>query len=322
MITPEYASLYQHLVQQGQSDLAQTLKQHLDFLLDTGRHGDWHKWALAVQQLPELQQIEAQLQNPACGLKAHCHEPELLREGLLQLHPWRKGPFQIADVVVDAEWRSDWKWQRIEPLLPDLQGQHIIDIGSGNGYYLLRMLGLGAASVLGVDPSPLTCWQFESIKRYLPELAGWVFPAGIEQLPPGLEYFDMAFSMGVLYHRKSPIDHLQELAGLVKSGGYLLLETLIIEGDEQQVLVPKGRYARMRNVWFIPSTAALSLWLQRCGWRVVAVGEEYPTLPEEQRSTEWMRFESLPQCLNADNPELTVEGYPAPKRVAILAQKA
>ena len=31
------------------------------------------------------------------------------------LHPWRKGPFQIAEHEIDAEWRSDQKWDRIAP---------------------------------------------------------------------------------------------------------------------------------------------------------------------------------------------------------------
>jgi tRNA (mo5U34)-methyltransferase len=45
------------------------------------------------------------------------------------------------------------------------------------------------------------------------------------------------------------------------------------------------------------------------------------TTTDEQRSTPWMRFESLAQCLDPDNPELTVEGYPAPLRAVVLATR-
>lgn len=33
--------------------------------------------------------------------------------------------------------------------------------------------------------------------------------------------------------------------------GELVLETLVVEGDENTVLVPGDRYAQMRNVYFI-----------------------------------------------------------------------
>jgi len=320
-MAPDYDSLFTHLHNLGLHDLQQKLAAHLQQLLSSKRHGDWPKWSAAVANLPEIESAQAQLQGHSVGIHGTCRHRDKLLSGLQQLHPWRKGPFQWSDVNVDAEWRSDLKWQRIAPLLPDLSDKQIIDIGCGNGYYLLRMLGAGAHSVLGIDPSPLTCWQFEAIKRYAPELPGWVFPAGIEHLPPRLEHFDLAFSMGVLYHRKSPLEHFQELAELLRPGGQLLLETLVIAGDEQQVLVPKGRYARMRNVWFLPSTAALTAWMERLGWQIESVSEPALTTLEEQRATEWMHFESLAQCLNPDNPAQTVEGYPAPTRVAVLAKR-
>ena len=56
--------------------------------------------------------------------------------------------------------------------------------------------------------------------------------------------------MGVLYHRRSPIDHLLELKGCLQTGGELVLETLVIDGGLGEVLVPENRYAKMRNVWF------------------------------------------------------------------------
>ncbi|PMC22346.1 tRNA 5-methoxyuridine(34)/uridine 5-oxyacetic acid(34) synthase CmoB, partial [Klebsiella aerogenes] len=44
--------------------------------------------------------------------------------------------------------------------------------------------------------------------------------------------------MGVLYHRRSPLDHLWQLKDQLAPGGELVLETLVIEGDENTVLVP------------------------------------------------------------------------------------
>ena len=53
--------------------------------------------------------------------------------------------------------------------------------------------------------------------------------------------------MGVLYHRKDPINHLEHLKRWVKPGGQLVLETLVVDGDETTCLVPPDRYARMNN---------------------------------------------------------------------------
>ena len=36
-----------------------------------------------------------------------------LRNSLKELMPWRKGPFHLLGIDIDAEWRSDLKWQRL-----------------------------------------------------------------------------------------------------------------------------------------------------------------------------------------------------------------
>jgi tRNA (mo5U34)-methyltransferase len=127
--------------------------------------------------------------------------------------------------------------------------------------------------------------------------------------------------MGVLYHRRSPLDHLYQLKSFLRQGGELCLETLVIEGPAGHLLLPQERYARMRNVWFIPTAAELLLWLQRCGFVNARVVDETDTSVDEQRSTEWMQFESLQQSLDSTNPALTVEGLPAPRRAVLIANK-
>ena len=41
---------------------------------------------------------------------------------------------------------------------------------------------------------------------------------------------------------------------------------------------------------------------------------------EEQRATEWMRFNSLKDFLDPDDVNKTAEGYPAPLRAVIVAE--
>ncbi len=311
--------LFEYLRAHGQRAWADWLEaQSPDWLR---RHGDYGRWSAALEALPEIDRVEADFDSPAVTLRGRCVEEEALHGALQGLIPWRKGPFQIAGVHVDSEWRSDLKWNRVLPELGSLERRRVLDVGCGNGYYAWRMLAQNPEFVLGIEPSVLFNLQFLALQKYLqrPDIA--LLPLGVEDMPADLEWFDTVFSMGVLYHRKSPIDHLYQLKSFLKSGGELCLETLVIEGGRGQLLLPQGRYARMRNVWFIPSSAELLVWLERCGFTDARVAYEAPTDVEEQRSTDWMRFESLAECLQPENPRLTVEGLPAPRRAVLIAHK-
>ncbi len=128
----------------------------------------------------------------------------------------------------------------------------------------------GAAAKHGhpaTHPLALNVLQFQLIKKLYGSAPVYVLPLGIEALHSGMQCFDTVFSMGVLYHRRSPIDHLLELRECLHADGELVLETLIIEGGKGEVLVPEARYAKMRNVWFIPSVDTLLTWLHRCGFK-------------------------------------------------------
>lgn len=293
-------------------------------------HGDWPRWQQAIDALPALGPGEvgcsegavALVPDSALGASAYAHLEACLRA----LHPWRKGPYRIGDLYLDSEWRSDWKWDRLSPHLAPLQGRVVLDVGCGNGYHCWRLALAGARAVLGIDPTALFLAQYLAIRRLLspmaPRLAQAVrlLPLGIEAVPPALACFDTVLSMGVLYHRRSPIDHLLALRGALRPGGELVLETLVIDGGPQQLLVPAGRYAKMRNVWFIPSPPMLENWLRRCGFSRVRTVDVTPTLGAEQRSTRWMTFESLADFLDPADSSVTVEGHPAPLRAVILAE--
>lgn len=315
-----HEALFEYLRSHGQNQWAQQLESASAHWLVA--HGDYARWSAALDRLPALEDIHAEFETAAITIDAHCADSEALREALRALMPWRKGPYRIADVFIDCEWRSDFKWQRVEPHLATLSGRRILDIGCGNGYHCWRALAHSPALVLGVEPSVLFNLQFQALQRYLQRSEIDMLPIGVEDIPADLNWFDTVFSMGVLYHRRSPLDHLYQLKGFLRSGGELCLETLVIEGGAGQLLLPRERYARMRNVWFIPSSAELLRWLERCGFVNARVVDEGDTSTDEQRSTEWMQFESLRQSLDSDNPGLTVEGLPAPRRAVVLANKA
>ncbi|AOE86852.1 tRNA 5-methoxyuridine(34)/uridine 5-oxyacetic acid(34) synthase CmoB [Pseudomonas sp. TCU-HL1] len=318
--TLDLDALQQRLAGTPLQDWAADLPAQLDAKLSVG-HGDLERWSAAVNALPSLQPQHVELEQRFL-LDAPCDDATRasVKSALQGLIPWRKGPFELFGVHVDTEWRSDWKWARVAPHL-DLRGRRVLDVGCGNGYYQWRMLGAGADSVVGIDPNWLFFCQFLAMKRFLPDLPAWHLPMALEELPPKLEGFDTVFSMGVLYHRRAPIDHLFDLKDCLRRGGELVLETLVVEGDAQQVLVPEDRYAQMRNVWFLPSVPALELWLRRAGYVDIRCVDVSYTSVEEQRSTEWMRFQSLPEFLDPADHSRTIEGLPAPARAVLIARK-
>jgi tRNA (mo5U34)-methyltransferase len=236
------------------------------------------------------------------------------------LHPWRKGPLQLDDIVIDTEWRSDWKWARVQHALDPLDGRRVLDVGSGNGYYALEMRRAGAAIVIGVDPTLLFAMQFLAINVFARDRGVFVLPCRLEETPPANKVFDTTFSMGVLYHQRDPLVHLEHLRSTLRPGGQLVLETLFLPGDAMRAETPDGRYARMRNVWLLPTVPQLVAWLQESGFATIEVVDTSITTTDEQRSTDWMRFESLREALDPENPEKTIEGWPAPRRVVVTAR--
>ena len=286
-----------------------------------------------INKLPEVLPNDIDLNHACITAKvAFEHSDYRKAEALLKnLMPWRKGGFIIGDethqIHIDTEWRSDLKWDRVLPHISDLSGKRVLDVGGGSGYHGFRMLGAGASSVVVIDPSCLFYHQFMAIRHFLGEMTNrfgqspiHFIPVGLEELPNG-GLFHTVFCMGVLYHRASPFDCLLQLKNQLLKGGELVLETLVVEGDENTVLVPKDRYAMMNNVYFLPSVAALTLWLEKAGFVDVHCVDISTTTSDEQRATDWMTYHSLSDFLDPDDDSKTIEGYPRPVRAVMVAKK-
>ena len=319
----DFRPFYQQIATTNLSDWLETLPLQLKEW-ETQTHGDYAKWSKIVDFLPDLHADEIDLKSavksdrtsPLSG-----GEKQRIIHHLKQLMPWRKGPYHLFGIHIDCEWRSDFKWDRVLPHLAPLQGRTILDVGCGSGYHMWRMVGEGAKMVVGIDPTELFLCQFEAVRKLLNnDRRANLIPLGIEQMQP-LAAFDTVFSMGVLYHRKSPLDHLSQLKNQLVKGGELVLETLVVDGDVNTVLVPADRYAKMKNVYFIPSVAALINWLEKVGFTNVRCVDVGTTTLEEQRKTDWLENESLIDFLDPNDHSKTIEGYQAPKRAVILANK-
>jgi tRNA (mo5U34)-methyltransferase len=314
-------ALYRDLAEIGLDAWRESLEPLLAVKLADASHGHLAAWRdllinLPASNAPMLKLDTDEVTIADDSLTATDHDRIL--ESLQRLIPWRKGPFRICGIELDAEWRSDLKWNRLRERIAPLERRNVLDVGCGNGYYALRMRGAGANLVIGVDPTMLFVVQFLALKKIGAIERVHVLPLRLHELPADCGRFDTTFSMGVLYHRREPHAHLCELKASLRPGGQLVLETLIAPGEDVRVLRPRGRYARMRNVWHLPTLAALQRWLDDAGFERLEVVDVATTTIEEQRTTRWMPFESLAEALDPDAPGLTIEALPAPLRAIVI----
>ena len=324
-LPPELVSDWEALSSRWQdgplSEWLTLLPEQFNAGLSPARYGDLPRWREALGALPSLSATDIQLNSARVGVTGQisAENHAALQAALMGLHPWRKGPYELWGLHIDTEWRSDWKWDRLADAIAPLGGRRVLDVGCGNGYHCWRMLGAGAAEVIGIDPTPLFILQFKAVQHYLQQPGIHVLPMTLEAMPEHLPVFDTVFSMGVLYHRRDPMEHLMSLKAKLAPGGQLVLETLVIEGDEDALLEPNGRYARMGNVWKLPSPGLAARWLKQAGFSEIEIIDVGTTSLDEQRRTAWMTFHSLKEFLDPEDPTLTIEGFPAPRRAILIA---
>ena len=322
--TLDYGPFFCWLEEHPLSDWGQTLPSLIAHQLRPGRWGDMPEWEETLKRLPEIEPLHVNLKD-----SVEIGDISLMDKGrrlalqatLMGLHPWRKGPFNLFGMPLNTEWRSDWKWDRVLPHLQPLQDRLILDVGCGNGYHCMRMLGAGAKRVIGIDPSPKFVFQFQAIKNFAgKELPVDVLPIGIEDMPKKLEAFDTVFSMGILYHPTLAYGSFARITGITATGGQLVLETLVVEGPEGTALVPEGRYAKNAQCLVPALTGYLLSWMRKNGFKNPRMVDISTTSIEEQRSNDWMTFESLEDFLDPNDHSKTIEGHPAPTRAVFLAE--
>ncbi len=237
----------------------------------------------------------------------------------LMLKPWRKGPFAIDSLFIDSEWKSFIKYNMLKQYF-DLKDKIVGDIGCNNGYYMFRMLEQAPKKIVGFDPSALFYTQFSFIDSFIQ--SGITYELlGVEHLGLYEHKFDTLFCLGVLYHRSDPISTLKSLYQGLNKNGELILDTFIIDGEDDIALCPEERYSKIPNIYFIPTVNTLFNWCKRAGFDDISLLNITTTNKEEQRKTTWIDSQSLDDFLDPNDNEKTIEGYPSPKRAYIKATK-
>lgn len=286
-------------------------------------NGNIPKWSQAIDTIDALPKGKVALKQPYISINQDGIDSELLMEALHKLIPWRKGPFMINGLALESEWDGDMKWQRITKHIKPLENKLVLDVGAGNGYFTIRMAMEGAKRVLGIEPFLLFNYQFRAIKSMIKSpLNALLLPIKLEDMPKK-PIFDTVFSMGVLYHQRDHMAHFSQLREMMVPDAELVIETLVIEGPEDYILVPKGRYAQMRNVYSIPSIKTLKSWLNDANFNNIRVVDVSKTTTAEQRKTPWIgeNGASLEDFLDPLDDSLTIEGYPAPVRAIVVCER-
>ena len=322
----KHKELVRYLSQYPKNVALDQLKEVLEKRESVFENPNTVRFESAYKSLPEIDGTEFCFDQDVVNLKKSSISKETvnkLHKSLQALKPWRKGPFELCSIYINSEWQCQKKWDRIIKSCPDLNNKNILDIGCGNGYYMFRMLDQSPRFILGIDPSDLYFYQFNTINKYIKNN-----PTSIHYLPLGLEeckvfksFYDVVFCMGVLYHQWSPVESLKIMKETLKPSGSLILETLIHPSKDDIALYPSERYASMRNVHFIPSTSCLINWCKRAGFKSIDVIDETITTEDEQRSTDWSSPFSLKEMLSSSDKSKTIEGYFRPKRACVVCRK-
>lgn len=274
-----------------------------------------------LKKLPSLQDVHVKIEDTVIldSLSICENEKEIVFDIAQELKPWRKGPFKVFDTFIDTEWKSFIKYNLLKPHF-NLKDKIVADIGCNNGYYLFRMLEQDPKKLVGFDPSVLYKQQFDFLNYFAKTKISYEL-LGVEHLPFYEHKFDTLFCLGVLYHRPNPIGTLKDLLQGLEKGGELILDTFMIDGDEPVALSPGRTYSKIPNVYFVPTICALQNWFEKAKFSSFEILEVKKTDLEEQRKTDWIEGESLNNFLDPNDSNLTIEGYPAPKRVYVKAKR-
>jgi tRNA (mo5U34)-methyltransferase len=277
----------------------------------------WKNIAPLREALDELPELTCKIHlNDIVSLTSNENiDDELITKTAKMMMPWRKGPFDLFGLLIDSEWQSQIKYNLLRPHF-NLKGKRVADIGCNNGYYLFRMQEDTPEKLVGFDPSAIYKTQFDFINHFVKSDIVYEL-LGVEHLPFYEEKFDMIFCLGVLYHRSDPVAMLKALYKGLDKEGEVILDTFMIDGDEEISLSPKGSYSKIPNIYFVPTIPALKNWCLRAGFKDFEVLETSLTSKDEQRRTDWIEGQSLEDFLDSDDSSKTVEGYPAPKRVYV-----
>ncbi|MFT4571742.1 MAG: arsenite methyltransferase [Hyphomicrobiaceae bacterium] len=146
---------------------------------------------------------------------------------LLGLQACSAGPrFQPPPVVVHGGDRDEWQQpDRVVAALAIRPGATIADIGSGAGYFTLRLAQAtgpsGRVYAIDLDRSDLQLLVDEAARRGLSNVSGIVGTTGEPRLKPSS--IDLVFTANTYHHIDGTVAYFRSLRRALKPGGKLVI---------------------------------------------------------------------------------------------------
>jgi hypothetical protein len=108
----DYQKFLAHLCDTGMKKFAGEIAPVVENYFANLKNADFAKWINAANALPDMKDISIDLSADTVrigdGSNIDTAQRAEIIERLMQLHPWRKGPFELFGTKIDTEWRSDW----------------------------------------------------------------------------------------------------------------------------------------------------------------------------------------------------------------------
>lgn len=109
-----------------------------------------------------------------------------------------------------------------------LNGVRALDVGCSDGYFTFELERRGA-EVVAIDFVPETYTGFATAREILGSKAEYRMDNVYNLSPERYGTFDLVLLMGVLYHLRNPMDGLDAVRSVMKSGAQLFLGTMLID---------------------------------------------------------------------------------------------
>jgi tRNA (mo5U34)-methyltransferase len=139
--------------------------------------------------------------------------------------------FEFAPGVITPGSRDSKAFLEALNLPQDMSGLRVLDIGARDGFFSFECERRGAAEIVAIDYVPAEQTGFLVAKQILGSNLILMHENlyALEVSKYGV--FDVVLLLGVLYHLRDPLHALEIVFQMLKVGGLLYLETVVIDDD-------------------------------------------------------------------------------------------
>ncbi|WP_413381977.1 class I SAM-dependent methyltransferase [Alkalihalobacillus sp. 1P02AB] len=111
------------------------------------------------------------------------------------------------------------EWHVLQPLIPDLQGKSVLDLGCGFGWHCKYALEQGASKVVGVD---ISTKMLEKARTLIKDERVEFIEQPIEDIEFPAYSFDVVISSLAFHYLRSFSEVVKKISNLLKPGGTLI----------------------------------------------------------------------------------------------------